>query len=163
MDREIKISVVIAEVIQIIRTKKTPKTTAAKSKQTRGANKSKSRQKSVENCNQVVDPLKHREVVASEHERANMLSGFRQALALLHVSAVPLIVPCREEEFSTVSSFVEGHLNSGTSGCMYVSGTPGTGKTATVMEAIRLNIIIELSIMIILGKLAMGMKKVGIP
>ena len=33
--------------------------------------------------------------------------------------------------------FTEAKLSEGTGGCMYISGVPGTGKTATVMEVIR--------------------------
>ncbi|XP_071953820.1 origin recognition complex subunit 1-like [Antedon mediterranea] len=60
-----------------------------------------------------------------------------QARARLHVSAVPDTLPCREAEFMDVYSFVEGKLLDGTGGCMYISGVPGTGKTATVHEVIR--------------------------
>ncbi|XP_045114139.1 origin recognition complex subunit 1-like isoform X2 [Portunus trituberculatus] len=60
------------------------------------------------------------------------------ARARLHVSAVPDSLPCRENEFQDVYSFVEGKLFDGTGGCMYISGVPGTGKTATVREVVRL-------------------------
>ncbi|XP_037781612.1 LOW QUALITY PROTEIN: origin recognition complex subunit 1-like [Penaeus monodon] len=56
----------------------------------------------------------------------------------LHVSAVPESLPCRENEFQEIYSFVEGKLFDGTGGCMYISGVPGTGKTATVREVVRL-------------------------
>lgn len=56
----------------------------------------------------------------------------------LHVSAVPDTLPCREEEFQHIYSFVEGKLQDGTGGCMYISGVPGTGKTATTNEVIRI-------------------------
>ncbi|XP_015769411.1 PREDICTED: origin recognition complex subunit 1-like isoform X2 [Acropora digitifera] len=55
----------------------------------------------------------------------------------LHVSAVPSSLPCRDKEFRDIYSFVEGKLLDGTGGCMYISGVPGTGKTATVHEVIR--------------------------
>ena len=57
--------------------------------------------------------------------------------ARLHVSAVPDSLPCREDEFAEVLSFTESKLSEGTGGCMYISGVPGTGKTATVMEVVR--------------------------
>ncbi|XP_071534634.1 origin recognition complex subunit 1 isoform X2 [Panulirus ornatus] len=60
------------------------------------------------------------------------------ARARLHVSAVPDSLPCRENEFQDIYSFVEGKLLDGTGGCMYISGVPGTGKTATVREVVRL-------------------------
>jgi origin recognition complex subunit 1 len=45
-------------------------------------------------------------------------------------------LPCREKEFSEVYSHLEGAISTGSSGCIYISGTPGTGKTATVREVI---------------------------
>ncbi|XP_036378275.1 origin recognition complex subunit 1 [Megalops cyprinoides] len=60
-----------------------------------------------------------------------------EARARLHVSAVPESLPCREQEFQDIYSFVESKVIDGTGGCMYISGVPGTGKTATVHEVIR--------------------------
>ncbi|KAJ8955846.1 hypothetical protein NQ318_005391 [Aromia moschata] len=54
----------------------------------------------------------------------------------LHVSFVPSALPCREKEYCDVFSFLEGKLLDGCGGCMYISGVPGTGKTATVTAAI---------------------------
>ncbi|CAF94103.1 unnamed protein product, partial [Tetraodon nigroviridis] len=58
-------------------------------------------------------------------------------LLRLHVSSVPESLPCREQEFQDIYSFVESKITDGTGGCMYISGVPGTGKTATVHEVIR--------------------------
>ena len=55
----------------------------------------------------------------------------------LHVSAVPKSLPCREKEFQEIYSFLEGNLTDEIGGCMYISGVPGTGKTATTTEVIR--------------------------
>ncbi|KAL2089744.1 hypothetical protein ACEWY4_014432 [Coilia grayii] len=60
-----------------------------------------------------------------------------EARASLHVSAVPESLPCREQEFQDIYNFVESKVIDGTGGCMYISGVPGTGKTATVHEVIR--------------------------
>uniref|UniRef100_A0A3B4XS75 Origin recognition complex subunit 1 n=1 Tax=Seriola lalandi dorsalis TaxID=1841481 RepID=A0A3B4XS75_SERLL len=65
---------------------------------------------------------------------ANVLE---EARARLHVSSVPESLPCREQEFQDIYSFVESKIIDGTGGCMYISGVPGTGKTATVHEVIR--------------------------
>ncbi|XP_028300106.1 origin recognition complex subunit 1 isoform X2 [Gouania willdenowi] len=65
---------------------------------------------------------------------ANVLE---EARARLHVSSVPESLPCREQEFQDIYSFVESKIIDGTGGCMYISGVPGTGKTATVQEVIR--------------------------
>ncbi|KAF7460201.1 origin recognition complex subunit 1 [Marmota monax] len=67
-------------------------------------------------------------------EPANMLE---EARLRLHVSAVPESLPCREQEFQGIYNFVESKLLDRTGGCMYISGVPGTGKTATVHEVIR--------------------------
>lgn len=64
-------------------------------------------------------------------------SVLEEARVRLHVSAVPDSLPCREQEFQDIYSFVESKLLDGTGGCMYISGVPGTGKTATVNEVIR--------------------------
>ncbi|CAL4063001.1 unnamed protein product, partial [Meganyctiphanes norvegica] len=60
-----------------------------------------------------------------------------KARSVLHVSAVPRELPCREEEYAEIFGFVEGKLQDGTGGCLYISGVPGTGKTATVREVVR--------------------------
>ncbi|XP_001861388.2 origin recognition complex subunit 1 [Culex quinquefasciatus] len=55
----------------------------------------------------------------------------------LHVSAVPKSLPCREKEYSEIYNFLEGKIIDSCGGCMYVSGVPGTGKTATTTAVIR--------------------------
>lgn len=63
-------------------------------------------------------------------------SPFQIARSRLHVSSVPAALPCREEEFSTVYSHLEAAITDGSGSCIYISGTPGTGKTATVREVV---------------------------
>ncbi|KAJ2973793.1 hypothetical protein NQ176_g6409 [Zarea fungicola] len=63
-------------------------------------------------------------------------SPFQIARSRLHVSAVPASLPCREGEFSLVYSHLEAAISEGTGNCIYISGTPGTGKTATVREVV---------------------------
>ncbi|GAO14730.1 hypothetical protein UVI_02028560 [Ustilaginoidea virens] len=63
-------------------------------------------------------------------------SPFQIARSRLHVSSVPTSLPCREGEFSLVYSHLEAAISEGTGNCIYISGTPGTGKTATVREVI---------------------------
>ncbi|TIA93657.1 hypothetical protein E3P99_00080 [Wallemia hederae] len=57
--------------------------------------------------------------------------------ALLHVGATPGYLPCREDEYLMIEGCIEGLLEDGQGGCVYISGTPGTGKTATVHSVIR--------------------------
>ncbi|EEH45787.1 origin recognition complex subunit 1 [Paracoccidioides brasiliensis Pb18] len=63
-------------------------------------------------------------------------SPYRQARNLLHVSSVPTSLPCRDNEFNTVYNCLRVAITDGTGTCIYISGPPGTGKTATVREVI---------------------------
>ncbi|XP_059059042.1 origin recognition complex subunit 1 [Achroia grisella] len=47
-------------------------------------------------------------------------------------------LPGRESQMDEILSFVRNKLLDGTSGCMYISGVPGTGKTATVCSALKI-------------------------
>lgn len=64
------------------------------------------------------------------------LSPHQAARAKLHVAAVPDTLPCRETEFSNVYLGIESAIRSGSGTCIFVSGTPGSGKTATVREVV---------------------------
>lgn len=61
---------------------------------------------------------------------------FSLARSKLHVSAVPDSLPCREAEFAEVYTYLSAAISEGTGSCIYISGTPGTGKTATVREVV---------------------------
>ncbi|RFU35359.1 hypothetical protein B7463_g1010, partial [Scytalidium lignicola] len=63
-------------------------------------------------------------------------SPFQVARSRLHVSSVPASLPCREDEFASVYSHLDAAISDGSGACIYISGTPGTGKTATVREVI---------------------------
>ncbi|NWQ94869.1 ORC1 protein, partial [Burhinus bistriatus] len=77
------------------------------------------------------------EIPRRSHAAQKPASILEEARLRLHVSAIPESLPCREEEFQDIYNFVESKLIDGTGGCMYISGVPGTGKTATVHEVIR--------------------------
>jgi len=66
----------------------------------------------------------------------NQSTPFQIARAQLHVASVPETLPCRETEFSVVYSHLEAAITDGSGACIYISGTPGTGKTATVREVV---------------------------
>ncbi|TGJ78380.1 hypothetical protein E0Z10_g10379 [Xylaria hypoxylon] len=66
----------------------------------------------------------------------NQSSPFQIARAQLHVASVPTTLPCRETEFAIVYSHLEAAITDGSGACIYISGTPGTGKTATVREVV---------------------------
>uniref|UniRef100_A0A915Q8D4 Origin recognition complex subunit 1 n=1 Tax=Setaria digitata TaxID=48799 RepID=A0A915Q8D4_9BILA len=56
----------------------------------------------------------------------------------LHTSEIPERLPCREAEFEQICAFIkESITNDAVSQAMYISGVPGTGKTATVLQAVR--------------------------
>lgn len=63
-------------------------------------------------------------------------SELQLARESLHVSVVPTSLPCRETEFKNIYTFLESKIQDQCGGCMYVSGVPGTGKTATVTRVI---------------------------
>ncbi|KAI0882677.1 P-loop containing nucleoside triphosphate hydrolase protein [Annulohypoxylon maeteangense] len=77
-------------------------------------------------------PLATRTLSPSYHQA----SPFQIARAQLHVASVPSSLPCRESEFSLVYSHLEAAITDGSGACIYISGTPGTGKTATVREVV---------------------------
>ncbi|KAK1116848.1 hypothetical protein K0M31_018010 [Melipona bicolor] len=60
---------------------------------------------------------------------------YRNARKALH-SSVPETLPGRENELQKLQEFMEEHLKNETSGSLYVSGPPGTGKTACLSKLI---------------------------
>ncbi|KZC06886.1 PREDICTED: cell division control protein 6 homolog [Dufourea novaeangliae] len=58
---------------------------------------------------------------------------YRNARKALH-SSVPETLPGRESELSQLEKFMEKHLKNGTSASLYISGPPGTGKTACLSK-----------------------------
>lgn len=69
-------------------------------------------------------------------ESQSLSSPYHHARSHLHVAAVPTSLPCREDEFSTVYTHLSAAISDGSGACIYISGTPGTGKTATVREVV---------------------------
>ncbi|KAF7305918.1 Origin recognition complex subunit 1 [Mycena chlorophos] len=60
-----------------------------------------------------------------------------RAMQVLHVGSRPDALPCRDNEFTRVLGAVYDLLEEGSGGCVYISGVPGTGKTATVHAVVR--------------------------
>ncbi|KAG8687295.1 Origin recognition complex, subunit 1, partial [Ceratobasidium sp. 394] len=60
-----------------------------------------------------------------------------RAMYALHVGARPGALPCRDNELLRVLGDVADLVTSGVGGCVYISGLPGTGKTATVHAVVR--------------------------
>ncbi|XP_053104041.1 origin recognition complex subunit 1 [Hemicordylus capensis] len=115
------------------RTKATPKTLRKPSAETPAKDSSKNPElKTPKTPHNATPRIRNRNQTA--RKPANVLE---EARIRLHVSAVPESLPCREKEFQDIYNFIESKLIDGTGGCMYISGVPGTGKTATVHEVIR--------------------------
>lgn len=68
-----------------------------------------------------------------ENEEPSVYQSARKALH----STFPTKMPGREKEHEELRDFITTHLRDKTSGSLYVSGPPGTGKTAS------LNLILE--------------------
>uniref|UniRef100_A0A1A9X3S8 Origin recognition complex subunit 1 n=1 Tax=Glossina brevipalpis TaxID=37001 RepID=A0A1A9X3S8_9MUSC len=102
------------------KTPKTPKTPSQKLKMLRSG--------------ELTPSFKEREKIDQSKSTKNILQLARECL---HVSAVPLSLPCREKEFENIYTFLEDKIKDQCGGCMYISGVPGTGKTATVTGVIR--------------------------
>jgi len=78
-------------------------------------------------------PLSLRTLSPAKH----LSTPYQIARSRLHVSSVPSSLPCRENEFATVYTHLHDAISNGSGSCIYISGTPGTGKTATVREVIQ--------------------------
>ena len=79
-----------------------------------------------------ITPLGTRMLSPSQY----MSSPYSHARTTLHVSAVPNSLPCRSNEFTKVYAHLQSAIADGSGACIYISGTPGTGKTATVREVV---------------------------
>ncbi|KAJ3247618.1 Origin recognition complex, subunit 1 [Chytriomyces hyalinus] len=62
---------------------------------------------------------------------------YAQMRDLLHVSHVPDDLPCRDSQFEQVYTFLTSAIEKGGGECIYISGVPGTGKTATVRQVVK--------------------------
>lgn len=124
-----------------------PETPRKKRKLTSAATTPTSRQKQRKTPSKLLTPA-HRRIMTKKPlgftplgtrmlpESMAAASPHQRARSTLHVSAVPHALPCREVEFETVYSHLEAAISDGTGSCIYISGTPGTGKTATVREVV---------------------------
>lgn len=60
----------------------------------------------------------------------------QEAKALFRRTAVPTRLVGRSQERDTIAKFWEEHAIGNKSGCLYISGSPGTGKSAMLREII---------------------------
>lgn len=63
--------------------------------------------------------------------------AFREVKEKLHTSQRLNALPGREDEFLMIYASLESAINEGTGCCIYVSGVPGMGKTATIKDVIQ--------------------------
>lgn len=64
-------------------------------------------------------------------------TNFMKAKKILGTNAQIQSLPCRENEFQRIFHEVEDAVLTQTGKCLYISGTPGVGKTATVRGVIK--------------------------
>ena len=63
---------------------------------------------------------------------------YDRVVASLQLTAVPDFLPCRDKERNQITDYlINGIQNGGSSSSLYISGMPGTGKTATTLEVIK--------------------------
>ena len=61
-----------------------------------------------------------------------------RVISALRSTSVPSSLPCRDAEKREIKGLLAGCISRGAGGAaLYISGMPGTGKTATVTECIR--------------------------
>lgn len=64
-------------------------------------------------------------------------SKYDEAISKLQLNTIPDHFPCREEEQDKIMQYLRNGIeNECQSSSLYISGMPGTGKTATVLEII---------------------------
>lgn len=72
----------------------------------------------------------------TKKKKSTTSEAFRELREKLHTSIRIDLLPCREEEVEQLYMNLESAVMEGVGCCLYVSGTPGVGKTATIREAI---------------------------
>ena len=61
---------------------------------------------------------------------------YQQAKLVLN-TAVPSRLPAREKEMDVIRTFLREHICGGKAGSLYLSGAPGTGKTACLSRILQ--------------------------
>lgn len=64
-------------------------------------------------------------------------NAYENARERLQLSSIPRTLPCRQVEFLEIAAHIESSLDERSGQCIYVSGVPGTGKTATMRAVVR--------------------------
>lgn len=83
-------------------------------------------------------PSLNRKATKQSHNIVDTSSeAFKELKKKLHTSTTITSLPRREDEWVAVYTNLEDAIQTQTGSCVYVSGTPGVGKTATIKEVIR--------------------------
>jgi len=92
----------------------------------------KSRGRRASHGNGVTDTISNSSGIRDESEQ------FSEAIRKLHVSVLPSKLPCRDEEQNEIYTMLHKSISNRDDGSkpIYLSGMPGTGKTATVLATI---------------------------
>ena len=61
---------------------------------------------------------------------------YSSAKKALHTS-LPDRLLCREKEIETITTFLKNHVGAKKPGSLYISGAPGTGKTACLKQILQ--------------------------
>lgn len=70
--------------------------------------------------------------------KKHLLNDYDRACDKLQLNAIPDTLPCRDNERKLIEDYLKNGLNNkGSSSSLYISGMPGTGKTATTLEVIK--------------------------
>lgn len=147
------------EVENLPEKKKEPKKKQRKPKSESGTPSPKKRQRrdpnSVKHLQDVLSPLKKGFKVKSGASASSLPSlstpicspalsatntaseAFKELRERLHTSTKLNFLPCREDQYTEVLTYLEDAIQNQLGCCIYVSGTPGVGKTATIREVVR--------------------------
>lgn len=72
------------------------------------------------------------------NKNINFENEYDEACSKLQLNSIPETLPCRDREQDQIYNYItEGITNHGSSSSLYISGMPGTGKTATTLEVVR--------------------------
>lgn len=70
-------------------------------------------------------------------DKTDPMQLYEHACVKLQLSAIPDELPCRDKERKIITDYIENGLrNKGSSSSLFISGMPGTGKTATTLAVI---------------------------
>jgi origin recognition complex subunit 1 len=84
-----------------------------------------------------ITPLSVRTIENTASHRSHTSTPHSIARNSLHVSAVVDSLPCREKQVAEIEDQLESAIEEGSGLCLYISGTPGAGKTASIRQVIQ--------------------------